>query len=269
MEKVFVYEGKEFPTFKAIADYRGVKQVTRRDMVRLGITEVEKTEQPEQNAALESTEGKVAETTEAKTSDNKEAEEVKIEKKTLESDAELKEEMKLEPLDEPEKEDAKTSLKKEEEEEELESIVEKRTAEQSDIKQEFSEEVLNEPEKLQKELGYANVDELAADLKRRKAANVIELARSLGLSWKEDSHAGINRMRAAIEIRKKVFPGERRTRAPKSGWKKVPYEVMVKLAKENNLEFRETTDEKINRMWVIKALKDAEIQPPVLEEGKK
>lgn len=266
MEKVFMYEGREFSKLKEIAEYRGVKQVSRRDFERLGITEVEKSEQP---TVVESKEEKAAEVTEnqqteAKTSNNVET---KTDKEKSEPSPEPKEELKPEPPVEPEndeKADAEPSTKEESKKVEPEIV-----AEESDGKQEFSEEVLNDASKLQKEMGYANIDELAADLKRRKAEDVIGLAKSLGLTWKEDSHAGINRMRAAMEIRKKVFPGERRTRAPKSGWKKVPYEVMVGLAKDNNLEFRETADEKINRMWVIKALKDANIQPPVQEEEQK
>lgn len=54
-----------------------------------------------------------------------------------------------------------------------------------------------------------------------------------------------------------------------SPWKPFSYEELKALATENKLDWNQTGDERINRMWVINALKQANITPPVKEGTKK
>lgn len=46
-------------------------------------------------------------------------------------------------------------------------------------------------------------------------------------------------------------------------WKGFTYEDLKKIAEHHNLSFRVTPSEKINKMWIIDALKKADIEPPV------
>lgn len=51
-----------------------------------------------------------------------------------------------------------------------------------------------------------------------------------------------------------------------SKWRGIPYQTLKALAMENNLSWRETGNDRINTMWVIDALKKANIEPPALPE---
>ncbi|MNW28224.1 hypothetical protein D3C74_50440 [compost metagenome] len=46
-------------------------------------------------------------------------------------------------------------------------------------------------------------------------------------------------------------------------WKGFDYEELKQIATKNNLSWRETKNTRINKMWVIDALKKANVQPPV------
>ena len=108
---------------------------------------------------------------------------------------------------------------------------------------------------------FETLEEMLSTLKGLSADDVINLAKALGVEWKEHSHVGINRMRATMAMRQTFFPGQRRKRKPQP-WKKVPYEEMVKIAKEHGLKWKQTKDERINRMHLTVALEKAGIQPP-------
>lgn len=273
MEKtVFVYDGKEFETLKAIAEYRGVKQVARRDMERLGIKEITKAEEaPAEAPKAEESDNKAKAVEPTAEATDKEAEGSPTEEAGLDKDDILDA---VYPNREAEEDEEADTADSEEEvsEPEADNAPDTDNADTADSKtvskkgkvskKEMNQADIEKAEKLRKEMGYATIEELAQDLKARSAEEVITMAKNLGLSWREDAHVGINRMRAAMEIRKALFPGERRPRPPKSGWKNFSYEEMVAIAKKHKLTFKETIDDKINRMWVIKALKDAGITPP-------
>lgn len=109
---------------------------------------------------------------------------------------------------------------------------------------------------------FASLEEMFKTLKGMSANDVIELAKALGVEWKEcPHHVGINRMRASMAMREKFFPGQRRKRKPQP-WKKVPYEEMVKIAQEHGIKWKQTKDKRINRMHLTVALQKAGIEPP-------
>jgi hypothetical protein len=221
--KVFEYQGARYDSLKDIAQVRGVRQVNRRDFERLGITEVEVAPESSTNPTTEPT------------NPNPEPPKAETPKAPQDSTSEP------EP---PQNDNKKEPEPPAPSEPPLDASVQKRA------------------EELQKKYGYTDVNHLGAELKKMEGAAVIALAKEIGLSWNEQSHHGINRMRAAMAIRAAVFPGERRDRAPKSAWKSMSLEDIVKLCKKNKLKFRETIDDKVTRMWAIKALNDAGITPP-------
>lgn len=275
-KKVFVYESKTYNTLKEIAEVRGVKQVARRDMERLGIKEVTEIvpETPETKAEPVNTpepvetpepEKKAEETPENKPEPEAKKEE---EKPTPYTDATEKDDVlgrEYPKGEEPKEPSPEPSPEPTKEPEPIKTPRKGNVNKDKTPKQDDSEptaEELAKAKELQKEYGVANVDELAETLKGMEAEALVSMAKDLGLSWNENPHIGINRMRAGIEIRKAIFPGERRTRKPKSPWKNFNLEELVKIAKEHKLDYLETADDRITRMWVIKALKDANITPP-------
>lgn len=228
---VFEYQGTRYESLNEIAEIRGVKKVNRRDFDRLEITEIE---------VLEPAPDQLAEAVPELPNKPEEPSTVTAE---LPKDTAVKGDKKdAEPI-------VNTNNKKA-----LDKI-----NEEKDKAEKAAQE---KAETLQKKYGYADVDVMGAELKKMDGAAVINLAKEIGVPWKEDKHEGINRMRAGMAIRAVMFPGERRSRAPKSGWKSIALDELVKLAKNNKLKYRETIDEKITRMWVIKALNDASIAPP-------
>lgn len=122
--------------------------------------------------------------------------------------------------------------------------------------------VLKRAETLRNKTGLNTIDEMSAHLKSLPSKEVIKFVKKLGVSWEEHDNQAINRMRASIALRKAMFPGERRNREPKSAWKPFTLAELEKLAKKHKLQYKKTSDERVTRMWVIKALNDAGIQPP-------
>jgi hypothetical protein len=138
---------------------------------------------------------------------------------------------------------------------------EKKKAEKEEANKPTAEMLAN-AEKLQKESGYTDIWDWAVDMKKKSAEEVFELAGKLGLKWEHHDVERINRMRAVMVLRENLFPGQKRPKVRQSAWKDVPNEVIADLAKKNNVEYTVTADEKITRMHMIKALKDAGIESP-------
>ncbi|MNW28289.1 hypothetical protein D3C74_51110 [compost metagenome] len=254
MKTVFLFQGTEYDTLKEIAAATNRKAIARRDMARIGIEEIVKIDEP--------------------VSDEPAVEEGKKEEPQPEQDSQtgqvsvvpdsvpVKGKEPEEPPVAPEPEEPVVSASKEPSKvKENGEKVEKPVSQQPQTGK-FSEEVLAKALELRQRIGWEDIEALVAHLKPMKAEHVIKLARDLDLTWKEDTHLGINRMRAAMAIRTVCFPGERRPRPKPSVWKKFSLEELEKLAKKNNLSYRETIDPKVNRMWIIVALNEANVQPP-------
>jgi hypothetical protein len=251
---VFEYQGARYETLKQIAEVRGVKQVNRRDFERLGITEIELPDAP----AADGTQAAPTNPEPPKAPETPEAPATKPdEPKATDKDDTLDAKYPNQP-EQPTNSAATDNKEAAPEAAKGSKVIEKI----NEQKEKALAEAKAKAEPLQKKYGYADVNHLGAELKKMDAAAVIALAKEIGVTWKEDAHPGINRMRAAMAIRAAMFPGERRERAPKSSWKNIELEELIKLAKKHKLKYRETIDDKITRMWVIKALNDAGITPP-------
>lgn len=59
-----------------------------------------------------------------------------------------------------------------------------------------------------------------------------------------------------------IMDAPTRTEDDTPNWKGYDYETLKQIALSYNLEWRETENERINKMWVIAALKQAGIEPP-------
>jgi len=92
-------------------------------------------------------------------------------------------------------------------------------------------------------------------IKKMSDADLIAWAAAEGLTWKHNDHAAILRMRVAMAINELHFPKA----APKSKAKYADYpmETLIQMASEAELEYKPTDDQRILRMRVIMALKEA------------
>jgi hypothetical protein len=242
MAKNTVYVVKEdnqgFETMVGVAKHLGRSRVYPKDFERFGIVEMTKEEfeklQNQQEAEESPTEeaGLDKDDMLEKEHPNKDKEEQEKAKKK--EKAEKKKDKKKEPQPEPEKE------------------------EEEETQPEPGEETDGNKE----DLVFTDIEEFAVVMKGMSGEEVITLAKELNLEWTENDNKGINRMRASMALREHFFPGQKRPKAPKSPWKKFEYKELEKIAKENNLTWTQTEDEKINRMWVIHALKEAEVEAP-------
>jgi hypothetical protein len=286
----FKMNGKDFASMLAIAKELGKARIYRKDFDKFGIIEVDDTEV--KAAPIAEPVAEVKEEPKPEVVENKEevkdAEIGATEEAGLEKDDMLgreypgvneekapepekkEEEVKAEPTPEPTPEPAPEKPKREKktEEEKKASRAERRAKRRDKKRAEREEankptaEMLADAEKLQKESGYTDIWDWAVDMKKKSAEEVFELAEKLGLTWERHDVERIDRMRAVMVLRENLFPGQKRPKVRRSAWKDVPNEVIAELAKKNNVEYTETADEKITRMHMIKALKDAGIESP-------
>jgi hypothetical protein len=237
--KVYVVkeDNQGFETMVAVAKHLGRSRVYPKDFERFGIVEMtaeefekfknqpEAEESPTEEAGLDKDDML---NKEHPNKDKEEAEKAEKEEKKKAKKAEKKEEKPEPKKEEPEKAENKEETDKEEAE----------------------------------DLEFTDIEEFAMVMKGMSGTEVVGLAKDLGLEWTENENKGINRMRASMALREHFFPGQRRPKAPKSPWKKFEYSELEKIAKENDLTWTQTEDEKINRMWVIHALKEAGVEAP-------
>lgn len=261
MKTVFMYQGQAYETLKEIAVLLGRKTLARRDMGRAGVTEVtvDETANAPTPEAPKATEPEQAPDAPDKADNEPETEPT----------PEVKPEPEQEnPEEESKAEDSEEPNGGEESDEQAEDDGKPDQDAPKGKGKPVTQAQLDKAAALQQKTGYSEITKLAEDLKKMKPEEVIGMATELGLTWKEDDHSGINRMRAAMAIRAAIFPGQRRPRPPKSVWRDFETEELEKLARKHKVNWRETIDEKINRMWLIDALKKANVSPPQKEPQK-
>lgn len=228
-ETVFVIDGKVFGRIKEVAAHLGLKHLARRDFARKGIVEVT----PEE-----------AEKLVAKQDIEKE-----VEQKVAQKVAQKAEEVTAE---EPKKAKAETPKK--------ETKANKKATNKKKAKQP-TEEQLKRAKELQELTGYDTIESLWVDIEEMDEKQVVALAKQLNVTWKEDAHSGINRMRACMAIRNAMFPGQKRPKKAKSPYLGVPIAELRELAKAHNLTWRQSDNERIEKMWLVHALKEAGVTP--------
>ena len=94
---------------------------------------------------------------------------------------------------------------------------------------------------------------------------LITMATNAGVTnlWEGISNQPIRKMRLIMELKEVYFPtgnAPKKTAAP-TPWKGIPMDALVKLAKDNNIQWKEDKNEGINRMRLIMALKANKLQP--------
>lgn len=110
-----------------------------------------------------------------------------------------------------------------------------------------------------KKLGSLNVEKL---LEICEALNIEKL-------WENIANENIRKMRLIMELKQVMFPGEKLPVVPASPWRGFTLDELLKLATENGIvDYRKTNEEKTQRMWLVKALKDAGVKPEKPEKDR-
>ena len=91
---------------------------------------------------------------------------------------------------------------------------------------------------------------------------LVALADAAGVkNWDSITNEPIRKMRLLMEIKAFYYPQDKTPVKPNSEWRKVPLADLLALAKKNKLDYKKSDDEKIQRMWVIMAIKAANLTP--------
>lgn len=98
---------------------------------------------------------------------------------------------------------------------------------------------------------------------------LVALADAAGVkNWDSITNEPIRKMRLLMEIKAFYYPQDKTPVKPNSEWRKVDLADLLALAKKHKLDYKKSDDEKIQRMWVIMAIKAANLTPQDLPQKK-
>lgn len=98
---------------------------------------------------------------------------------------------------------------------------------------------------------------------------LVALADAAGVkNWDSITNEPIRKMRLLMEIKAFYYPQDKIPVKPNSEWRKVDLADLLALAKKHKLDYKKSDDEKIQRMWVIMAIKAANLTPQDLPQKK-
>lgn len=98
---------------------------------------------------------------------------------------------------------------------------------------------------------------------------LVALADAAGVkNWDSITNEPIRKMRLLMEIKAFYYPQDKTPVKPNSEWGKVALADLLALAKKHKLDYKKSDDEKIQRMWVIMAIKAANLTPQDLPQKK-
>lgn len=248
--RTFEMNGKTYTSMMDIARDLGVKRVYPRDFAKYGI--VETTAQADDQTADQTVADDVAAPTDQNVVADK-ADDTKAEQKA-EKAAEKKQDKKAD------KADKATEEKKEEDKKDEQPKVDKR----------FTRK-LGTPEQVQEALdkaGKLDVVEFNNYIKHFSVSALEEIATTAGVKlWDDITNEPIRKMRLLMEIKAHYYPTQKTPVKPNSEWRKVGLDELLALAADKKLDYKQSSDEKIQRMWVIMALKDAGLTPQDLPKA--
>ena len=99
-------------------------------------------------------------------------------------------------------------------------------------------------------------------IKHFSVSALVKMAESVGVdTWDDIANEPIRRMRLFMEIKAYYYPNEKTPVKSVSGWKALSLNELIKIAEDNNLDFKTSTDDKIQRMWVTLALSKSGLNP--------
>lgn len=255
--RTFEMNGKTYTSMMDIARDLGVKRVYPRDFAKYGIVETtaqtddQTVDQKAADVAAPADQNVVADK-----ADDTKVQDTKAEQKA-EKAAEKKQDKKADKVD---KVDKVAEEKKEEDKKDEQPKVDKR----------FTRK-LGTPEQVQEALdkaGKLDVVEFNNYIKHFSVSALEEIATTAGVKlWDDITNEPIRKMRLLMEIKAHYYPTQKTPVKPNSEWRKVGLDELLALAADKKLDYKQSSDEKIQRMWVIMALKDAGLTPQDLPKA--
>lgn len=263
--RTFTMNGNTYTSMMDIARELGVKRVYPRDFDKYGI--VETTGQDIQVAvddtvkADDNTQAQVADTadtTVAATADVQDDDTVQAQQNDTQADNagddQKQDDNKVEDKAE-ETQDAKADDKKDE------PKVDKRFTRKLGTPEQIKE--------AQENAGKMDIISFNNYIKHFTVDALVALADAAGVkNWDSITNEPIRKMRLLMEIKAFYYPQDKTPVKPNSEWCKVELADLMALAKKHKLNFKKSDDEKIQRMWVIMAIKAANLTPQDLPQKK-
>jgi hypothetical protein len=116
------------------------------------------------------------------------------------------------------------------------------------------------------ELEFETKDELKEILSSLPTETLYSISKEINVKWKRfegevSSKRDINRMRCYLAICEHYFPKKHRKPQKNSGWKGKEMDELLALVDKFNLKRPKGGNEKICKMWCIRRLNDAGVDP--------
>ena len=106
------------------------------------------------------------------------------------------------------------------------------------------------------------LQDYAAFLKGKTLDELISLCKADGVDTCDSiSFEPIRKMHLVMNLKEKKFPGERLDTKKPTDFRKVPFDILKSTADSMKLEYRNSGNDAITRMWVTKALVEAGVNP--------
>lgn len=275
--RTFTMNGNTYTSMMDIARELGVKRVYPRDFDKYGI--VETTGQDIQVAvddtvkADDNTQAQVADTadtTVAATADVQDDDTVQAQQDDTQADNagdDQQADVQTDVADDQKQDDNKVEDKAEE----TQDAKADDKKDEPKVDKRFTRK-LGTPEqikKAQENAGKMDIISFNNYIKHFTVDALVALADAAGVkNWDSITNEPIRKMRLLMEIKAFYYPQDKTPVKPNSEWRKVELADLMALAKKHKLNFKKSDDEKIQRMWVIMAIKAANLTPQDLPQKK-
>ena len=266
--RTFTMNGNTYTSMMDIARELGVKRVYPRDFAKYGI--VETTGQDTQVAADDTikaddnTQAQVADTTVAATADVQDDDTVQAQQDDTQTDN----------AGDDQQADVADDQKQDDKVDEADTKAEDKADDKKDepkVDKRFTRK-LGTPEQIkeaQENAGKMDIISFNNYIKHFTVDALVALADAAGVkNWDSITNEPIRKMRLLMEIKAFYYPQDKTPVKPNSEWRKVALADLLALAKKHKLDYKKSDDEKIQRMWVIMAIKAANLTPQDLPQKK-
>ena len=266
--RTFTMNGNTYTSMMDIARELGVKRVYPCDFAKYGI--VETTGQDTQVAADDTikaddnTQAQVADTTVAATADVQDDDTVQAQQDDTQTDN----------AGDDQQADVADDQKQDDKVDEADTKAEDKADDKKDepkVDKRFTRK-LGTPEQIkeaQENAGKMDIISFNNYIKHFTVDALVALADAAGVkNWDSITNEPIRKMRLLMEIKAFYYPQDKTPVKPNSEWRKVALADLLALAKKHKLDYKKSDDEKIQRMWVIMAIKAANLTPQDLPQKK-
>lgn len=276
--RTFTMNGKTYTSMMDIARELGVKRVYPRDFDKYGI--VETTGQDTQVAA-DDTVNKANDNIQAQVADTATAATVDVDVQADDTVQAQQDDTQVDNTgdDDDQQADVQSDVADDQRQDDKADEADTKTEDKADDKKDepkvdkrFTRK-LGTPEQIkeaQENAGKMDIISFNNYIKHFTVDALVALADAVGVkNWDSITNEPIRKMRLLMEIKAFYYPQDKTPVKPNSEWRKVALADLLALAKKYKLDYKKSDDEKIQRMWVIMAIKAANLTPQDLPQKKK